>query len=108
MFIFKHNIWVIQSSRHNITSNDHSPTLILSFDFNLSTINVQELANEKVLALALAQLQAALEAQEAEFAKRLERLDPLTKANVPETQTLSLIDDRLSIDKTVYSVFYWQ
>jgi hypothetical protein len=44
-----------------------------------------------------------LAAQEAEFAKRLERLDPLTKANVPETQTLSLIDNRLSIDKTVYS-----
>ena len=62
---------------------------------------VQELANEK--ALALAQLQAALEAQEAEFAKRLERLDPLTKANVPETQTLSIIDDRLSMDKTFYS-----
>jgi len=40
-------------------------------------------------------------AQEAEFAKRLERLDPLTKANVPKTQTLSLVDDRLSIDKTV-------
>ena len=55
----------------------------------------QELANEK--ARAQAQLQA-LAAQEAEFAKRLERLDPLTKANVPETQTLSLVDDRLSID----------
>jgi hypothetical protein len=62
---------------------------------------VQELANEK--ARAQAQLQAALAAQEAEFAKRLECLDPLTKANVPATQTLSLIDDRLSIDKTVYS-----
>ena len=61
---------------------------------------VQELANEK--ARAQAQLQAALEAQEAEFVKRLERLDPLTKANVPATQTLSLVDDRLSIDKTVY------
>jgi hypothetical protein len=50
---------------------------------------VQELANEK--ARAQTQLQAALAAQEAEFAKRLERLDPLTKANVPETQTLSLL-----------------
>ena len=59
------------------------------------------LANEK--AKAQAQLQAALAAQEAESAKSLERLDPLTKANVPETQTLSLIDDRLSKDKTVYS-----
>ena len=59
----------------------------------------QELADEK--AKAQAQLQAALAAQEAEFAKRLERMDPLTKANVPETQTLSLVDDRLSIDKTV-------
>ena len=57
------------------------------------------MANEK--AKAQAQLQAALAAQEAEFAKRLKRLDPLTKANVPETQTLSLVDDRLSIDKTV-------
>ena len=62
---------------------------------------VQELANEK--ARVQAQLQAALAAQEAEFTKRLERMDSLTKANVPPTQTLSLIDDRLSIDKTVYS-----
>jgi len=30
-------------------------------------------------------------------------MDSLTKVNVPPTQTLSLIDDRLSIDKTVYS-----
>ena len=60
---------------------------------------VQELANE--MARAQAQLQAALAAQEAEFTKRLERLDPLTQANVPETQTLSLVDDRLSIDKTI-------
>ena len=28
-------------------------------------------------------------------------MDPLTKANVPETKTLSLVDDRLSFDKTV-------
>ena len=62
---------------------------------------VQELANEK--ARAKAQLQAALEAQETEFRKRLERMDSLTKANVPSTQTLLFIDDRLSIDKTVYS-----
>ena len=53
---------------------------------------VQESANEK--ARAQAQLQAALVAQEAKFAKRLERMDSLTKANVPRTQTLSLIDDR--------------
>ena len=30
-------------------------------------------------------------------------MDSSTKANVHPTQTLSLIDDRLSIDKTVYS-----
>ena len=30
-------------------------------------------------------------------------MDSLTTANVPSTQTLSLIDDRLSIDKTVHS-----
>ena len=35
--------------------------------------------------------------------QRLERMDSLTKANVPPTQTLSLIDDRLNIDKTVHS-----
>jgi hypothetical protein len=61
----------------------------------------QELANEK--ARAQAQLQADLAAQVAELAKRLERMDSLTKANVPLTQTLSFVDDRLSIDKTVYS-----
>ena len=49
---------------------------------------VQELANEK--ARAQAQLQAA---QDAEFAKRFEPMDSLTRANVPPTQTLSLIDD---------------
>jgi len=53
----------------------------------------QESANEK----AQAQLQAGLAAQEDEFAKRLEQVDSSTKANVP------LIDDRLSIDKTVDS-----
>ena len=42
---------------------------------------VQELANEK--ARDQAQLQVALAAQEAKFAKLLERLDPFTKANVP-------------------------
>ena len=64
---------------------------------------VQELANEKTRAQA--QLQAALAAQEAEFTKRLERMDSLiiSKANVPSTQTLSFIDDPLTIDKTVYS-----
>ena len=35
--------------------------------------------------------------------KRLERMDSLTKANVTRTQTLSLVDDRLRIDKMVYS-----
>ena len=50
-----------------------------------------------------AQLQAALAAQEAEFVKRLEQMDSLTKANVLPTQTFSLSDDRLSINKTVYS-----
>ena len=35
--------------------------------------------------------------------KRLEQMDSLTKDNVPPSQTLSLIDDRLSIDNTVCS-----
>ena len=30
-------------------------------------------------------------------------MDSLTKANVPERETLSLFDDRFSIDKTVCS-----
>ena len=49
---------------------------------------VQELANKT--ARVQAQLLAALVAQEAEFTKRLERMDSLTKANVLPTKTLSL------------------
>ena len=48
----------------------------------------RNLANEK----DRAQLLAAVVAQEADFAKRLERVDSLTKANVSSTQTIFLLE----------------
>jgi len=50
---------------------------------------VHELTNEKVRAQA--QLQAALAAQEAEFPKRLERMDLLMKANVTQRKLYPLL-----------------
>jgi len=57
---------------------------------------LQELADEK--ARAQAHPQAALAAQEADFAKRIERIDALTKADVPPTQTISLRDEMVYSD----------
>ena len=55
---------------------------------------VQESANKRDRAQG--QLQAALAAQEAEWRNVLNAWIPLTKTNVPATQTLSLIDDRFT------------